>query len=100
MGEIKVTKTERVFIPSNSFPLTLSREMIRDDSAVDFAREDDNLFRYLKGETINIDLSDEKFSGVKQKGTVVIMVNGFPLGLGKIQNGTIKNLYPKAWRLV
>ena len=100
MGEIKVTKTERVFVPSNSFPLTLSKAMIRPDSAVNFARDDDNLFRYLKGETINIDISDDRFSQVKQKGTVVIMVNGYPLGLGKIQNGTIKNLYPKAWRLV
>ena len=98
LGEIKTTKTDRVFVPSNSFPLTLDKEKVRADSFVSFDRNDIQLEKYLKGETIVI--SDGSADGLKQNGTVVIAVNGYPLGLGKISSGSIKNLYPKAWRLI
>ncbi|MBP5260877.1 MAG: RsmF rRNA methyltransferase first C-terminal domain-containing protein [Clostridiales bacterium] len=98
LGEIKTTKTDRVFVPSNSFPLTLDKEKVRADSLVSFDRNDIQLEKYLKGETIVI--SDGTAEGLKQNGTVVIAVNGYPLGLGKISSGSIKNLYPKAWRLI
>ena len=97
-GEIKETKTERIFVPSNSFPLTLNKDMIREDSVVLFARDDEMLTRYLKGETIVIDMNDHP--DIKRRGVILITVDGFPLGLGKIDNGMIKNMYPKAWRLI
>ena len=98
VGEIKTTKTERFFCPSNSFPLTLNKDMIREDSSLDLSHSDPDLIRYLKGETITID--NANYPMLKRSGVIVIMVDGFPLGLGKNNNGTVKNLYPKAWRLL
>ena len=72
--------------------------MIREDSVVVFSRNDDMLTRYLKGETIVIDMND--YPEIKRRGVILITVDGFPLGLGKIDNGMIKNMYPKAWRLI
>ena len=57
---------------------------------------DERITRYLKGETISI--SD--MTGIKSSGYVVIGVDKYPLGLGKISGSTIKNLYPKAWRMM
>ncbi|MBR2523502.1 MAG: RsmF rRNA methyltransferase first C-terminal domain-containing protein [Clostridiales bacterium] len=97
-GEIKMTKTERIFNPSNSFPLTLTRDMIREDSFISFGRDDDRLTRYLKGETLIMD--EEMSSGLKKKGSVVVAADRYPLGLAKIAGSILKNLYPKAWRLL
>ncbi|SCW28484.1 NOL1/NOP2/sun family putative RNA methylase [Ruminococcaceae bacterium YRB3002] len=98
LGEVKTTKTERVFTMSNSLPLALNSNMIREDSLISLERDSDMLIRYLKGETITIDMSG--YPQLRRKGVVVIAVDGHPLGLGKIDNGTVKNMYPKAWRLV
>ncbi|MBQ4271181.1 MAG: RsmF rRNA methyltransferase first C-terminal domain-containing protein [Clostridiales bacterium] len=95
-GEIKLTTTERLFIPSHSLALTLRQEDIREDSLLRLSRDDERLIRYLKGETI---ISDD--STLKNKGHVIISVDGYPLGFGKISgDGSVKNMYPKAWRLL
>ena len=94
-GSIKATTTERLFIPSHSLALTLKRELIREDSLLSLTREDPRLTRYLKGETITAD------QGLKKKGYILIGVDGFPVGFGKVStDGSVKNLYPKAWRLI
>jgi len=98
IGEVKETRTERIFVPSNSLPLTLTADMVRDDSLIILGRDDDMLNRYLKGETIVIDLNAHP--AVKRRGYVLITADGYPLGFGKIDNGMIKNMYPKAWRLL
>ena len=98
IGEVRETKTERIFVPSNSLPLTLTRDMVRDDSLIILGRNDDKLTRYLKGETVVIDLNEH--TDVKRRGYVLITADGYPLGFGKIDNGMIKNMYPKAWRLL
>ena len=98
LGEVKETRTERIFVPSNSFPLTLDRESVRSDSFVSYSRDDIELEKYLKGETVF--LNYEQKGIIKNNGIVVIGVNGFPLGLGKVSSGTVKNMYPKAWRLL
>ena len=96
-GEIKPTTTERLFIPSHSLALMLKREEIREDSFLSLSRDDERLYRYLKGETIVV--TPEEKASLKKKGYIVIAVNGYPLGFGKISgDGSIKNLYPKAWR--
>jgi len=97
-GEIKQTEYDKVFIPSNSLPLTLRKEQIREDSIIDLKRDDERCLRYLKGETIN--LTEEEVSRLKKKGTVVVALSGFPAGLGKVTASNIKNMYPKAWRLL
>ena len=98
-GEIKPTTTERIFIPSHSLALGLKYDDIRKDSIISLGRDSELTIRYLKGETINIDFND--YPELKKKGTVIIAVDKYPVGFGKItSDGSVKNLYPKAWRLV
>ncbi len=45
---------------------------------------------YLRGETLACDI---------ESGWAVVCVDGFPLGLGKVSGGTVKNHFPKGLRL-
>lgn len=93
LGELKKKGQDLVLNPSNSLALSLRKEDIKDTALVSFEHDDTSLIKYLKGETLNTDV------GIK--GNVVISVDSFPLGFGKRGNdGMIKNLYPKAWRLL
>jgi len=85
LGEVKNFS----FIPSSAFIMSLQKEDIK--NCIDFNVNDENLIKYLKCETIFTDISD---------GFVVICVDGFPLGYGKVKNGTLKNYYNKNWRLL
>ena len=92
LGEFKEGKT-LVFNPSNSLALSLRKEMLDPLAVIDFDYDDPDVTRYLKGETLT--------SEPGNKGYVVISAGGFPLGFGKRSaDGMIKNLYPKAWRLL
>lgn len=98
-GEIKETYKCRIFMPSHCLALSLKFDEIKEESKVCLSRDEDRLIRYLKGETIN--MYDEEKTNIKSKGYVVICCDSYPLGLGKLNgDGSIKNLYPKAWRLV
>ena len=57
--------------------------------------EDERVRRYLKGETLDVDDLTER----KAKGWYLVCVDGFPLGWGKVSNGTLKNKYLPGWRL-
>lgn len=93
LGELKAAGKELTLVPSHSLALTLNKDMVRPDSCLEFCIDDPLVQRYLKGETLTAEPGS--------KGTVVIMVEGFPLGFGKRSaDGMIKNLYPKAWRLL
>ena len=52
------------------------------------------LMRYLKGETIDV----EDLIPAKAKGWHLVCTDGFPLGWGKVTNGTLKNKYLPGWR--
>ena len=93
LGQTEQKGNKKVFSPSNSLPLLLSKEMIREDSFLPYNAEDLMLAKYLKGETIPAK------EGIKTNGYVVIGVEDYPLGLGKISGGMIKNMYPAAWRM-
>lgn len=54
--------------------------------------EDPRVVKYLKGETIEVDLDG--------KGWQLVCVDGFPLGFGKLNRGTLKNKYSASWRLM
>ncbi len=58
---------------------------------VSFEREDQRLLRYLKGETLFIE---------GEKGYTAICMEEYPLGWAKQDSGTLKNLYPKGWRMM
>jgi 16S rRNA C967 or C1407 C5-methylase (RsmB/RsmF family)/NOL1/NOP2/fmu family ribosome biogenesis protein len=95
IGDFKAVSNKTVFSPSNSLALWLSRRMIREDSYIALDYGDDRVIRYLKGETITAE-----DCRAKKNGSVVIGVKDYPLGFGKISGQTIKNLYPKAWRIM
>ena len=48
----------------------------------------------MKGETIDV----EDLIPAKAKGWHLICTDGFPLGWGKVTNGTLKNKYLPGWR--
>jgi NOL1/NOP2/fmu family ribosome biogenesis protein len=84
LGEFKDGRFE----PSASLTMALG--------AADFRRVfnleagDHSVIRYLKGETL---------SREDEKGYTVVCMDGYPLGWAKQENGILKNLYPKGWRM-
>ena len=77
------------FEPSQA--LAMASEAGDFEKVVNLSREDHQVIRYLKGETL---MQEGK------KGYTAICVDGFPLGWGKQENGGIKNLYQKGWRMM
>ena len=97
IGDSRLTSSGKsVFAPSNSIALALTREMVKPDRYLALGFDDPRLERYLKGETIQVTGED----GVTGNGTVVIGAGNAPLGFGKVGGTQIKNMYPKAWRLI
>lgn len=89
LGEMKKDRFE----PSQAFAMALKKEEYA--STVDFAAEDVRVMKYLKGETVETD--DLVSTG--QKGWQLVCVDGYPLGWGKLANGTLKNKYLAGWRI-
>ena len=84
LGEVKNGRFE----PSHSLALCVKKEECK--NALDLLETDARLEKYLRGETIE----EEKICN----GWCVVCVHGYPLGLGKAVNGTVKNHYPKGLR--
>ncbi len=89
LGELKKNRFE----PSQALAMCLKKEEYAD--SIDFSADDSRVFRYLKGETL--DVADLVKSG--DKAWQLVCVDGFPLGWGKISQGTLKNKYLPGWRL-
>ncbi len=89
LGELKKNRFE----PSE--PLALAVRKGEAARTIDLHPEDPRLLRYLKGETLSI-LPEE---APASKGWHLLTVSGYPLGFGKLVNGTFKNKYPAGWRL-
>ena len=64
------------------------------ENRIHLNREDPRVIRYLKGETLDISDLDLK----KRKGWQLVCVDGYPLGWGKLANGSLKNKYYAGWR--
>lgn len=64
-------------------------------SVLNFDWQDERVRRYLCGETIE---ADDKHPA-RAKGWQLVCVNGYPLGWGKLVNGTLKNKYHSGWRM-
>lgn len=86
LGEVKNGRFE----PSHSLALCVRKAECK--NVLDMLETDDRLEKYFRGETV----ADE---GV-DNGWCVVCVHGYPLGLGKAVNGTVKNHYPKGLRRV
>ena len=59
---------------------------------IDLAEDDIRVNKYLKCETLNLPDFDIE-------GTVLVCVDHFPLGFGKIRNHILKNCYPPNYRI-
>ncbi len=85
MGEIKKNRFEpgqalAMYIKKDDFP-----------NSLDLSASDDRVIKYLKGETIDADI---------ENGWCLVCVDSYPLGWGKVNNGTLKNKYLPGWRLM
>ena len=84
LGEVKNGRLE----PSHS--LALASQKAEWKNAVDLSPTDPRLEKYLRGETID--------DPIAKNGWCVVCVAGFPIGLGKVVNGVVKNHIPKGLR--
>ena len=90
LGELK----KKRFEPSQAFAMALKKEEYA--HTIDLSVEDERVVRYLKGETLDV----EDFVSRKDKGWRLVCVDGFPLGWGKLAQGSLKNKYLPGWRNV
>ncbi|MBQ9765512.1 MAG: RsmF rRNA methyltransferase first C-terminal domain-containing protein [Lachnospiraceae bacterium] len=84
IGTVKKNRFE----PAHALALAMKPEQLR--NTVNLTSDSPELAAYLRGETLNVN---------GENGWCVIMVDGYPLGLGKRVNGVVKNHYPKGLRL-
>ncbi len=83
LGEIKKNRFE----PSHA--LALGAEAANIKNVAQLSSSEQEISAYLKGETFNSD---------GDNGWCAVMVDGYPIGLGKRVNGLVKNHYPKGLR--
>lgn len=83
LGDIRKGRFE----PSQALALGLDAADF--SQCLDFEPEDPDLIRYIKGETLHLDVP---------KGWLLVTVSGYPLGWAKGVSGILKNHYPAAWR--
>ena len=80
------------FEPSQAFAMTMDPE--RYSTVVNLKADDVNVVKYLKGETI--DVEDTAIRGKAKN--VLVCVDGYVLGWGRLNGTTIKNKYLPGWR--
>ena len=106
LGEIRKDRFE----PSQSFAMALKKKEYT--AVIDLDYSDVRVEKYLRGETLEVDdivernlQEAEKMESAKsmkkrlEKGWQLVCVNGYPLGWGKLVNGTLKNKYHAGWRM-
>ncbi len=96
-GEVRVLPKGIVFTPSHAFALSMPYAEVNENRKISFERSDDRLRRYLLGETIS--LNQEEMDLLSDRSYILVAVDQFPVGFSKREGATLKNLYPKAWRL-
>lgn len=85
LGVIKKNRFE----PSQSLAMALKQSQF--SNTISLSAKDPRVMKYLKGETI------EDVNGAKD-GYVLVCVDGFPLGWGKLSKTVLKNKYHTGWR--
>lgn len=85
LGEVKKNRFE----PSQALAMTLQMKDYK--NITNLSLDDARVIKYLKGDTLEV-------SGTK--GYTLVCVDSYPLGWGKINNGTLKNKYLPDWRLM
>lgn len=85
LGDIKTKRFE----PSQALAMALSQKDVK--NVISFSPNDENLYRYLKGESFKIE---------GKNGWNLVCIDEFPLGWAKIQDGRLKNKYLSGWRMM
>lgn len=85
LGEVKNGRFE----PDHA--LAMAARAAECKNVLDFTAQDGRVDKYLRGETVESDLPN---------GWCLVCIDGYPLGLGKAVNGTVKNHLPKGIRKV
>ena len=88
LGELKKNRFE----PSQALAMTVKPDEY--STVVDFKADSSSVVKYLKGETIEAD--EGRLRGNAKN--VLITVDGYPLGWGKLNGTSIKNKYLPGWR--
>lgn len=88
LGEIKKNRFE----PSQALAMALKSNQFA--STLNFSAQDARVIKYLKGETL--DVSDIQVNHMA--GWQLVCVENYPLGWGKLNNGSLKNKYYPGWR--
>ena len=83
LGEVKNGRFE----PHHSLAMCAKKEDCK--NVLDLTENDPRVEKYLHGETLDCE---------NKNGWCLVCVNGYPLGLGKVVNGTLKNHLPKGLR--
>lgn len=91
LGELK----KKRFEPSGAFARAL--DISQCGHVLDLKLSDGRVIKYLKCETIETDEAMADEHGL-ENGWYLVCVENFPLGFGKMTNGTLKNKYPVGWR--
>lgn len=89
LGDLKKNRFE----PAQPLALALHRVDVK--AVISLPVTDERLTRYLKGETLLI----EPEKAARTKGWHLLCADGYPIGFGKLVNGTFKNKYPAGWRV-
>ena len=89
VGELK----KKRFEPSQALAMYLKQGDFQQE--LNLPAGDERLIRYLKGETLEIAEEEAGFSG-----WTLVLNDGYPLGFGKLNKGTLKNKYCSGWRLL
>lgn len=92
LGELKKDR----FKPSQALAMWLKKEMY--DNIISLKITDENVVRYLKGETVMLNDMDEPDTAGLKEGTVLFCVEGYPLGFAGYKDGVFKNRYLAGWR--
>lgn len=88
MGDLKKDRFE----PSQQLAMTLKGNDYA--GVLSLKHEDVRVEKYLHGETLLVESGEATIA----KGWILVCVDGFPLGWGKLVNGVLKNKYASGWR--
>ena len=89
------------FEPSE--PFAMSRTKDESKFFLDLDADDERVIKYLKCETIEVTKDELVKNGLDkaEKGEFILIgINGFPLGFGKLSGTTVKNKYFAGWRMM
>ena len=89
------------FEPSE--PFAMSRNKVDSQYFLDLSAEDERVIKYLKCETIEVtkeELVKNKLDKAEKGAFILIGINGFPLGFGKLSGTMVKNKYFAGWRMM